>query len=57
MTPQAVSTATKQFLNPNARIVLSIVPRGKPELGIPNSRSIPNENLQLSPIERKKPRT
>ena len=57
MTPQAVTAAAQKYLNPNARVVLSIVPRGKPELGIPNSRTVPNENLQLSPDERKKPRT
>jgi zinc protease len=52
-----VTAAAKQFLNPNARVVLSIVPQGKPELAIPNSKPIRNENLELSPEARTRPRT
>lgn len=52
--PQDLSTAARSYLDPNRRIVLSVVPQGKRELGIPNSRVIPNTDLQLSPPARKK---
>jgi zinc protease len=57
LTPEDLSAAARQFLDTDRRIVLSIVPRGRTELAIPNSRLIPNENLQLSPDTRKKPAT
>jgi zinc protease len=53
LTPADLSAAARQFLDPDRRIVLSIVPRGGTALAIPGSRAIPNENLQLSPDGRR----
>ncbi|MGH7447876.1 MAG: hypothetical protein ACREK1_08025, partial [Longimicrobiales bacterium] len=53
LTPEALSAAARQFLDPERRIVLSIVPRGRTELAIPGSRLIPNEQLELSPEARR----
>ena len=55
--PQDLSAAARSFLDANRRITLSVVPRGKPELAIPNSRAIPATGLELSPDGRKKPTT
>jgi zinc protease len=52
LTPQDVSAAARRYLDAERRIVLSIVPRGRTELAVPNSRLIPNENLELSPAAR-----
>jgi len=52
--PQDLSNAARTYLDPNRRVVLSIVPQGKQELGIPDSRAIPNTDLQLSPPARRK---
>ena len=52
--PQDLSAAARTYLDPNRRVVLSIVPQGRPELGIPNSRVVPATDLQLSPQARKK---
>jgi zinc protease len=49
LTPGALSSAARRFLDPDRRIVLSIVPAGRTELAVPGSRLIPNENLELSP--------
>src|SRR5690606_37624335 len=57
LSPQDLSAAARRFLDPERRVILSIVPAGRTELAIPNSRLIPNENLQLSPDARKKPAT
>ncbi|HEX6307566.1 MAG TPA: pitrilysin family protein [Longimicrobiales bacterium] len=54
LTPAALTAAAQRFLDPDRRIVLSIVPRGRPELAVPGSRLVPNENLELSPEARKK---
>jgi zinc protease len=49
LTPGDLSSAARRFLDPDRRIVLSIVPAGRTELAVPGSRLIPNENLELSP--------
>jgi len=54
LTPRDLSEAARRWLGPDNRVILSIVPQGRTELAIPNSRLIPNENLQLSPEARKK---
>jgi zinc protease len=54
--PADLSAAAKQFLAPTGRVLLSIVPRGTPELGLEGSRAIPSDDLPLSPDARK-PRT
>ncbi|HEX7048759.1 MAG TPA: pitrilysin family protein [Longimicrobiales bacterium] len=50
--PAAVSAAARTYLDPARRVVLSIVPRGRPELAIPDSRAIPADDLMLSPDAR-----
>jgi zinc protease len=55
LAPQDLSTAARRYLDPNRRVVLSIVPRGATELAIPGSEAVPNENLQLSPPARGRP--
>jgi zinc protease len=50
-----ISDAARAFLDPDRRVVLSIVPRGRTELAVPGSRHIPNEQLELSPGARGKP--
>jgi len=55
--PQHLSGVAQRFLDPNRRITLSVVPQGRTELAIPNSRAIPAEGLELSPDARKKPTT
>jgi zinc protease len=52
LTPQDLSTAARRFLDADRRVVLSIVPGGRTELAIPDSRLIPVENLQVSPEAR-----
>jgi zinc protease len=52
LTPQDLSAAARRFLDPERRIVLSIVPGGRTELAIPDSRLIPADNLQVSPEAR-----
>jgi zinc protease len=55
LTVQDLSGAARRYLDPDRRIVLSIVPQGATALAIPDSRPIPNENLQLSPAARGTP--
>lgn len=50
--PEDISRAAQQWLAANARVVLSIVPQGKPELGLPESRPVPNKDLPMSPPKR-----
>jgi zinc protease len=50
-----ISDAARAYLDPDRRVVLSIVPRGRTELAVPGSRHIPNEQLELSPGARGKP--
>jgi zinc protease len=52
--PADLSAAAKRWLQANARVMMSVVPQGKPELGMPNSRNIPAQSLELSPPARKK---
>jgi zinc protease len=52
LTPQHLSAAARQYLDPNRRIVLSVVPAGATELGIPDSRLIPSQSLENSPPSR-----
>ncbi|HUF50881.1 MAG TPA: pitrilysin family protein [Longimicrobiales bacterium] len=51
--PADISAAARRLLDPERRVILSIVPGGRQELAIPNSRLIPNTDLQLSPEARK----
>jgi zinc protease len=55
LTPHAVSGVARRYLDPNRRVVLSIVPRGATELAIPGSRLIPNDQLEQSPAARGRP--
>ena len=52
LTPPDLSAAARRFLDPERRVVLSIVPQGRTELAIPDSRQIPTGNLHLSPASR-----
>jgi zinc protease len=52
LTPEHLSAAARRYLDPDRRIVLSIVPRGGTALAIPDSRLIPNEHLEVSPAAR-----
>ncbi|HEX6134218.1 MAG TPA: pitrilysin family protein [Longimicrobiales bacterium] len=54
LTPEDLTSAAARFLDPDRRVVLSIVPRGRTELAIPGSRPIPNEKLELSPDARQR---
>ena len=49
MRPEAVREMVRRYLDPDRRVVLSIVPRGRTELAIPGSEPIPADNLMLSP--------
>jgi zinc protease len=51
--PEDISAAARKYLDANRRVILSVVPAGKRELAIPNSRLIPNTDLQQSPDARK----
>ncbi len=51
--PGDLSAATARWLDAQRAIVLSIVPGGQPELAVPNSTSVSNENLDQSPEARK----
>jgi zinc protease len=53
--PQDLSAAARHYLDPQRRVVLSIVPRGATGLAVPGSRPIRNENLELSPAARGRP--
>lgn len=53
LTPAAVSAAARRWLQPERSIVLSVVPAGRHELAVPESRPVPNENLEQSPQARK----
>jgi zinc protease len=50
--PAELSAVARQHLDPERRVVLSIVPEGATELAIPGSRTVPNENLDVSPAAR-----
>jgi zinc protease len=50
--PQDLSDAANRWLATDARVVLSIIPQGRPELAAKNSTLIPRENLAQSPGER-----
>jgi len=50
--PRHLSDAARQYLHPDRRVVLSIVPQGEAGLAIPDSRNIPNRNLEVSPAAR-----
>ncbi len=53
LTPGELSAAVRRYLDPQRRVVLSIVPTGQTELAVPGSRLVPNENLELSPAARR----
>jgi zinc protease len=52
LTPGHLTAAARRFLQPDRRVVLSIVPSGRAELGIPGSTAVPAVNLELSPEAR-----
>jgi zinc protease len=49
LVPEDLSEAARQYLDPNNRVVLSIVPQGATELAIPGSEPVANANLENSP--------
>ena len=53
LTPADISRAAAAWLKPEARVVLSIVPQGKTELGLAGSTPVPNQDLQSSPPTRR----
>ena len=53
LTPADLSRAAARWLAADARVVLSVVPGGKPELAVQGSRAVPNRDLELSPAQRK----
>jgi zinc protease len=53
LTPADISDAARRWLAADARVILSIVPAGKPELAVEGSVGIPNRDLELSPAQRK----
>jgi zinc protease len=52
LTPGHLTAAARRFLHADRRVVLSIVPRGRTELGIPGSTAVPADNLERSPEAR-----
>jgi zinc protease len=50
--PADISRVAATWLGPDARVVLSIVPQGKPELAVPGSSPVPSQDLQSSPEAR-----
>ncbi|HSJ06395.1 MAG TPA: pitrilysin family protein [Longimicrobiales bacterium] len=52
LTPGHFSAAARRFLDPQRRVILSVVPRGRTELAVPGSTPVPNEGLDLSPDAR-----
>jgi zinc protease len=54
LTPQDLSAAAARWLDADHRVMLSVVPQGKRELGITGSTVVPNTDLQLSPAARGK---
>ena len=52
LTPAALSEAARQWLDVEARAVLSVVPQGQTELAASNSTVIARENLAQSPESR-----
>jgi zinc protease len=52
LTPGHLTAAARRFLDPDRRVVLSIVPQGRTELGVPGSTAVPADNLELSPEAR-----
>ncbi|HSJ15427.1 MAG TPA: pitrilysin family protein [Longimicrobiales bacterium] len=53
LTPSDISNAARRWLDAQARVTLSIVPEGRPELAVEGSRPVPNHDLELSPPQRK----
>lgn len=49
MRPEDVSEVVRRYFDPDRRVVLSIVPRGRTDLAVPGSTLVPGENLMLSP--------
>ncbi|MGH7507467.1 MAG: M16 family metallopeptidase, partial [Longimicrobiales bacterium] len=52
LTPTALSEAVRRWLDPEARVVLSVVPQGQMQLAASNSTVIPRDNLAQSPDKR-----
>ncbi len=55
LAPEDLSAAARAYLDPDRRVVLSIVPQGATDLAIPGSRLVLNENLENSPAARVRP--
>jgi len=54
LTPADISRAADLWLQRDARVVLSVVPAGKPELALAGSTPVPSQDLQSSPTARGK---
>lgn len=52
LTPADISRAARTWLGADARVILSIVPQGRPELGLPASTTVSREGLEQSPAQR-----
>jgi zinc protease len=52
LTTQSLSAAARRYLDPERRVVLSVVPRGGTALAVPDSRLIPAQSLENSPAAR-----
>ncbi|MGH7501738.1 MAG: M16 family metallopeptidase [Longimicrobiales bacterium] len=52
VTPATILAAAERYLDPDTRVVLSIVPEGNTVLALPESRPIPRENIAQSPRAR-----
>jgi len=53
LTPAALSDVARRWLQPQSAIVLSVVPAGRQELAVPDSRPVDNRSLEQSPTARK----
>jgi zinc protease len=53
LTPGHLTAVARRYLDPDRRVVLSIVPRERTDLAIPGSRLIPAVDLELSPDARR----
>ena len=54
LTAKDLADAAARWLNVSNRVVLSVVPKGKTNLGLPGSKLVPATDLQLSPAARGK---
>ena len=52
LVPADISAAARRWLAADARVLLSIVPEGRAELGLPGSTTVSREGLEQSPSQR-----